>query len=464
MPLDRSKWKAAPLATVNETVKQTKQYNPYFGGNGDYAPFWSQKDGITIKRVLPAHEPGDTPYVPMLTAMLKCEVDDKDKDGKVIGKKLANKKIFLATLHGGYPFDIIEEYIKRVYELAEQYQDKNERSRFLNPITGYRMGGAKGTWVPGIRPQLEYVFYALIEGKIYRDSLKQKQMEALNKESADLCAQNDTAAVDMFSDPSTGFPIQWDRGKDDNNKTVETLKSLPLKMGQTWEDYFEKNAVPDKVLEELEKLPSLKSLYVNSYSKRDFDLALEGLKRFDDANVYKIFAQDDFLDMVEQLQEMVEKNEANKSKHNVSSDDDDNTPEPEPKPVQETEKRRAAAPKKQVTKKKVAELSDEEKLKIVNEEFIRQYGDEYEELDLSGSELEEMYQLAIKHEDLGYDIPHVSGWNGEEADPEPEPEPDPEPEPVQKPTPGVRPPKDAGGESGQTALERIRAMRNRKKA
>ena len=94
MPLDRSKWKAAPLATVNETVKQTKQYNPYFGGNGNYAPFWSQKDGITIKRVLPAHEPGDTPYVPMLTAMLKCEVDDKDKDGKVIGKKLANKKIF----------------------------------------------------------------------------------------------------------------------------------------------------------------------------------------------------------------------------------------------------------------------------------------------------------------------------------------------------------------------------------
>ena len=84
MPLDRSKWKAAPLSTVSETVQQTKQYDTYFGGKGEYAQFWKQRDGITVKRVLPAHEPGDSPYVPMLTAMLKCEVDEKDKEGKVI--------------------------------------------------------------------------------------------------------------------------------------------------------------------------------------------------------------------------------------------------------------------------------------------------------------------------------------------------------------------------------------------
>ena len=71
MPLDRSKWKAAPLSTVSETVQQTKQYDTYFGGKGEYAQFWKQRDGITVKRVLPAHEPGDSPYVPMLTAMLK---------------------------------------------------------------------------------------------------------------------------------------------------------------------------------------------------------------------------------------------------------------------------------------------------------------------------------------------------------------------------------------------------------
>ena len=360
MPLDRSKWKAAPLSTVSETVQQTKQYDTYFGGKGEYAQFWKQRDGITVKRVLPAHEPGDSPYVPMLTAMLKCEVDEKDKEGKVIGKKISNKKIFLATLHGGYPYDIIEEYIKRVYEQAEQFQDKEERARFLNPITGYRMGGKNGTWVPGIRPQLEYVYYALIEGKIWRDSLKPKQMEALNKESADLCAQNDTAAVDMFSDPSTGFPIQWSREKDDNNKTVETLKSLPLKMGQTWEDYFDKNAVPDKVLEELDGLPSLQKLYVDCYTKRDFDYALDGLKRFDDANQYQIFAQDDFLDMIEQLQEMVEEKTGDKPS---GADDLPFGPsEEEKKPAAApaskkapTAKASVPAPKKAAAKKKPAE-------------------------------------------------------------------------------------------------------------
>ena len=62
MPLDRSKWKAAPLSTVSETVQQTKQYDTYFGGKGEYAQFWKQRDGITVKRVLPAHEPGDSPY------------------------------------------------------------------------------------------------------------------------------------------------------------------------------------------------------------------------------------------------------------------------------------------------------------------------------------------------------------------------------------------------------------------
>lgn len=456
MPLDRSKWKAAPLSTVSETVQQTKQYDTYFGGKGEYAQFWKQRDGITVKRVLPAHEPGDSPYVPMLTAMLKCEVDEKDKEGKVIGKKISNKKIFLATLHGGYPYDIIEEYIKRVYEQAEQFQDKEERARFLNPITGYRMGGKNGTWVPGIRPQLEYVYYAFIEGKIYRDSLKPKQMEALNKESADLCAQNDTAAIDMFSDPSTGFPIQWSRGKDENNKTVETLKSLPLKVGQTWEDYFEKNAVSDKVLEELEGLPSLQKLYVDCYGKRDFDYALDGLKRFDDANSYKIFAQDDFLDMVEELQNMIEEKTGDK-----------------PSAKKATPAAKAPA-KKAVTKKK-AEPTPEEKLKVVNDEFIRQYGEGYEELDLEGEELEEAYQLALKHEDLGYDIEHVPGWdgsddggedNGEEyaGDNDGGDEPDPEPEDeTPAPTPGVKAPADAGSSSGQSAIDRIRAMRNKKK-
>ena len=101
----------------------------------------------------------------------------------------------------------------------------------------------------------------------------------------------------------------------------------------------------------------------------------------------------------------------------------------------------------------------------MNEEFIRQYGEGYEELDLEGAELEEAYQLALKHEDLGYDIEHVPGWDGsDDGDSDGGEEPDPEPEDeTPTPTPGVRPASDAGSSSGQSAIDRIRAMRNKKK-
>lgn len=472
---DRSKWKAAPLATVNATVTETKQFDTYYGANGDYAPFWRNKDGITIKRVLPAHDPGDSPYVPMLTAMLKVEMDEKDANGTVIGKKIANKKIFLGTLHGGFPYDIIEEYIKRVYEKADAYQG-DEKDRYLNAVTGYRMGGKNGTWVPGIRPQLEYVYYAFIEGKIWRDSLKPKQMEALNKESADLCAQNNTAAIDMFSDPNTGFPIQWSEGKDSNNKKEVTLKSLPLKMEQSWDEYFGANAVSDSTLEQLEKLPSLKSLYVDSYKKRDFDLALEGLKCFDEQNVYKIFADEEFLDMVEQMAEMVAEKTGDTGKPSGTDDlpfgEGDSATSPlntgttkaEPTATKKTPAAKVPAAKKAVAKKKPAEPTPEEKLSVINTEFVRQYGEGYDEFTLEdmGDELEETYQLAIKKEDLGYDIPHIDGWNSEDETSAEEPAEESAPAPEYSAP--VAPPADANSNGAMTAIERIRKLRAEKEA
>lgn len=463
---NRDRFRATPLSTVNSTVTETKQYDTFYGGNSDYAPFFKNVEGVTVKRVLPAHEPGDSPYVPMMTSMLECEVEDK-KDGVVIGKKIAKKKIFIATLHAGSKYDIIDEYIKRVYALAEQYQDKDERSHFLNPITGYRMGKQ---WVSGIRPQLEYVYYALINGQIYRDSLKPKQMEALNKESAEMCAQDDTAAIDIFSDPTTGYPIQWSREKDENGKTVEVLKALPLPRTMSWDQYFEKYAVPDRVLEDLLKLPSLKSLYVGSYRKKDFEYALDGLKRFDQNNGYNIFADEDYLDYIE-------KAEAELSKKWGSEEETNAAPQPKTAPASQEE---APAKPKSVVKKSAAkkvapeEPTLEQKLKVINEEFVRQYGNEYEDItaDDLGDDLDSTYALAVKKEDLGYDLDHVPGWDAKpEVPAKPKPkaapkveEPKPEPEVASESQPQTAAvPQSSGNATAQSALERIKAMRERAK-
>lgn len=453
MSFDRSKYKAAPISAVNAATQTAKNSVTYFGGTkSDYAPFFKNEEGDTIKRVLPAHNPGDSPYVPMYTALLECEVDEKNQEGQKIGKKLQKKKIFIATLHGGFSYDIIEEYIKRVYEKAEQLQDKDEKARFLNPVTGYRMGK---TWVSGIRPSLEYVFYAYINGQIYRDSLKPKQMEKLNQESASLCAQNDSAAIDMFSDPTEGFPILWTRRKDDKGKTVEELKALPLPMSMSWDQFFDKYAVSDKTLEDLEKFPSLKELYVNSYSKKDFQYALDGLKRFDEKNNYGIFADEEYLDLVEKMSDLVDKK--------FATDEESSQKTEAPAEV------KPSAKKALRTKKESEGPTIADKLKVINEEFVRQYGDEYEELTEEDVDpVDEMYEKALAHKDLGFDIVHVPGWD-EEKKPESKrasrrerPAPAFEPEVESEAEKGESEPavqEVSGTTSGMSALERIRAMR-----
>ena len=183
--------------------------------------------------------------------------------------------------------------------------------------------------------------------------------------------------------------------------------------------------------------------------------------------------------MVEELQNMIEEKTGEKPS---GADDlpfgpseEEQKPAAPAAPTAKKATPAAKAPAKKAVTKKKAEPTPEEKLKVVNEEFIRQYGEGYEELELEGAELEEAYQLALKHEDLGYDIEHVPGWDGSDdgdadggeeyaGDNDGGDEPDPEPEDeTPAPTPGVRPAADAGSSSGQSAIDRIRAMRNKKK-
>ena len=104
-----------------------------------------------------------------------------------------------------------------------------------------------------------------------------------------------------------------------------------------------------------------------------------------------------------------------------------------------------------------------------------QYGDGYDEFTLEdmGDELEETYQLALKKEDLGYDIPHVDGWdgdgdNGEDETPAEDPEPEQAPAAPEVHTAvgpaAVKTPADANSKSAMSAVERIRLLREQKAA
>ena len=140
---DRSKFKGAKLSTLKETKEQADANNPRLlggGGQNNRPNFHEIEEGRNVLRIMPAHDPEDSTYQPCRTAMLECELPEM-KDGKETGKmEKKNKKIFIATVHGNEEVrklkkDPIELYIKYVSELAGLYDDKDERQKFLAPIT-----------------------------------------------------------------------------------------------------------------------------------------------------------------------------------------------------------------------------------------------------------------------------------------------------------------------------------------
>ena len=63
--------------------------------------------------------------------------------------------------------------------------------------------------------------------------------------------------------------------------------------------------VPDNILQELEELPSLEDQYKDVFSRKDWDMQIEGLERFDKQNGFEIFQNDEFLNALEELEKLV---------------------------------------------------------------------------------------------------------------------------------------------------------------
>ena len=67
----------------------------------------------------------------------------------------------------------------------------------------------------------------------------------------------------------------------ESGKWKYTIINETLKKGEDWDGFFKRNRVSDAQLKDLSEMKSLKELLVNVYTARDFDFAIDGLKRFD---------------------------------------------------------------------------------------------------------------------------------------------------------------------------------------
>lgn len=408
MKFDRSKFKKQSIEDVEAEVKQAEK--TMFKGSKSYTGFATVQKGKNVFRVVPAIGKA---YVACKMSKLRVEVPTYDENGKVTGKEVKDKNVFCADIHGKNllkgkdPIVLYCDYVRK--KASEEYQDDAERRKFLNPIMGYKKGN-KFVW--GINPTLAYVCYVYQGSKDFaRLQLYGTWMKRIKEISVEM-SDDETVSFDIFSQLEGAYPLVITMGEDDKGKKTYSLSAGVPKKGQSWDEFFEETAIPDEDMEYfLNEVPTLEEIYKDVYSQKDFNMALDGLKRFDEENGYDIFADDGFLTEIEEMAAMIpdedskndegEEDEAPKKTKSTSKSkkvEEPETDEEKPDPV----KNLASSPAKEKAAK-VASYPPLSKMKKFLEEYI---GEEYPEAelpdDLTIAEVRSWYDLAQAGEALPF--------------------------------------------------------------
>lgn len=413
MKFDRSKFKKQSVEDLDSEVKQAEK--TMRKGGKSYTGFATVQKGKNTFRVAPSMGKA---YVACKMSKLRVEVPTYDENGNVTGKEVKDKNIFCADVHGRNllkgkdPIVLYCDYVRK--KASEEYQDDTERRKYLNPIMGYKKGN-KFVW--GINPTLAYVCYVYQGNKDFaRLQLYGTWMNRIKEISVEQ-SDDDTVSFDIFSQMEGAYPLVITMGEDDKGKKTYSLSAGIPKKGQSWDEFFEETAIPDEDMEYfLNEVPSLEEIYKDSYRAKDFEMALDGLKRFDEENNYDIFSDDEFLNEIEEMAAMLpDDSQSEEDKKTPFDEDEDEEEKPKKKtvtkkPAKEEDEQEKPAPKKQVAKApasekaaKVASYPPLSKMKA----FLSQYIDgEYPGMeipsDLTAGELREWYDLAQKGEALPF--------------------------------------------------------------
>lgn len=306
MAFSRERFQAAKLEAnrkVSDEVEKTFKSNSI---RGDYHTI---DEGNNYFRMMPPHDPNDPSMQAKVVYWLDCKVEEM-KDDKPTGKFIIKSRpIFDSRIHGGTPKDIVDEYInftkKSVYSSV---QDKDERSKLLAPINGWR--DKTGKWNPGILPSQSFVCYAtkgeIIPENIGRLELWKKDKETLEKLNISE-ATDEPIMTDSFSDPNEGVQFIVIKKRDEKGALFTMIQKNTFNpkgskdIANLYNEWQSSQIVSDEVLEKLDGMEPLAKQFKNVYKKSDFDRALEALMSFDEKNGYGTFEDDEFMKIVEEI-------------------------------------------------------------------------------------------------------------------------------------------------------------------
>lgn len=309
MAFDRSKYAATSVATLKEQSQAAESVVK----NGGYekTEYHKHDEGENIYRLYPAHPDAKTQAFAFVrvTHFIECEVPTQDKKGTEFKKK----HIFNARTHGGYPKDVIEEYINLAKQmLVAQNLSAATLKKRLEPIEDYKLG---------IKPQAKWMMYAdkMLPGKAVAGKatysavfgileLSQAQKDRLNVISQNEGA-NEVIATDPFTDPDTGRAVIIRKKlKDDKGQAVAPKDMYAVELDATADKQtFKVRMFPlsDEQLEAFTAKELLEKRFTDCYKRADFERAVAALELFDSKHEYGVTGSEEWNLLINELDQMV---------------------------------------------------------------------------------------------------------------------------------------------------------------
>lgn len=341
--------------SVDELKKARDAEDSAIDKGGSRSEFLKFVNGVNKFRIYPKHEGENLFYKMRSVHWITIE-----KDGKERRRNVCNGR-----MHGGLKKDIIEAYIEFVQMKLGASSDSDDQEK-VKKLTGEKTGmQMKTTWICYAEKHMpDGKEFGLLEmKKTVRDAI----MDLNIIEDAD-----EAYTSDVFTDIEEGrlALITYDsnaKKATDYYKTAVSKKVVPL---------------TDEDLETFDAVTPLSKLEMFNYSRKDFQLALEGLQYFDNLHDINIFDDEDFQAIVEGISKTVGgSNDEPKAKAKAKPQDEESEEEdevqPAPKPKakakpqpeeEEEEEEEAPAPKAKAKKTDKFDEMDRNELKVFKAE------------------------------------------------------------------------------------------------
>lgn len=300
MAFNRNKFRGAKVTAQKTVISEAlKESN-----NSNYVSFLDIKKGVNTFRLCPPHEPESPLYRNVKVHKLPIMTDEYVNGQPTGNKVLKLKSVFNAVVHGSLSKDPVDVYIKYLQEKANNVDPQESKSLYSIINGGYN---DQEKWQWGIKAISSFVAYAFnsmgVFGKL---DLKPNWIQRMDQIASVMEQRGGAMEFDPFSSPDNGLPLVIDFNPESRDKYNKYhIEALTPVMGEPWETFFERTKLTDAQLELLDSKKSLTEVYYNVYKKRDFNLAIEGLRRIDDKHKLGIFTDPSFIGELEEINKQI---------------------------------------------------------------------------------------------------------------------------------------------------------------